>query len=51
VEIKIYTVGAPRYRIDVSAEDYKTAEKILMQVVKQAEATARKLGVQFEFKR
>lgn len=51
VEIRIYTVGAPRYRIDVSAEDYKTAEKILMQVVKQAEATARKLGVQFEFKR
>jgi translation initiation factor 2 subunit 1 len=51
VEIRIYTVGAPRYRIDVSAEDYKTAEKILMQVVKQAEAIARKLGVQFEFKR
>lgn len=51
VEVKVYTVGAPRYRVDVIADNYKTAEKILGQIAKQAEATAKKLGVQFEFKR
>jgi translation initiation factor 2 subunit 1 len=31
---KIYTLGAPKYRIELTAEDYKKAEQALDQVVK-----------------
>ncbi len=32
-EIKIYTVGSPRYRIEVSASDYESAEELLKRAV------------------
>lgn len=51
VEVKIYTIGAPKYKVEVVAGDYKTAEKALAQIVKNAESVARKLNVEFEFKR
>jgi len=51
VEVRVYAVGAPRYRVEVTADDYKTAEKVLSQAVQSAESIAKKLGVQFEFKR
>lgn len=35
-EIKIYTIGAPKYRIDVSASDYESAEDLLNRAVEEA---------------
>jgi len=35
--INLYTLGAPKYRVEVTAEDYKKAELALDRVVKQAE--------------
>jgi len=32
--VKIYTLGAPKYRLELTAEDYKKAEQALEQVVK-----------------
>ncbi len=51
VDVKLYTVGAPRYRIDVIAYDYKTAEKVLAKALEAAEAVAKKLGVEYSFTR
>ncbi len=35
--INIYTLGSPKYRVEVTAEDYKKAEVALDRVVKQTE--------------
>jgi len=35
--ISLYTLGSPKYRVEVTAEDYKKAELALDRVVKQAE--------------
>jgi len=51
VSIRVYTVGAPRYRIEVEAYDYKTAEKALSEALQAAEETAKKLGVEYSFTR
>ncbi len=51
VKIRIYTLGAPRYKIEVEANDYKTAEKALASAVKKAEETAKKEKALFQFKR
>jgi translation initiation factor 2 subunit 1 len=37
--ISIYTLGSPKYRVEVTAEDYKKAEFALDRVVKNAEKT------------
>ena len=37
VDTNIYTLGAPRYRIEVNAEDYKRAESALDRIVKFVE--------------
>ncbi|RLI08815.1 translation initiation factor IF-2 subunit alpha, partial [Candidatus Bathyarchaeota archaeon] len=38
VEVSIYAVGAPRYRVEVRAEDYKKAEAALKVMIQAAEA-------------
>jgi len=35
--VNIYTLGAPKYKVEVTAEDYKKAEFALDRIVKQAE--------------
>ncbi len=35
--VNIYTLGAPKYRVEVTSEDYKKAELALDHIVKQAE--------------
>jgi translation initiation factor 2 subunit 1 len=35
--VNIYTLGAPKYRVEVTAEDYKKAELALDRIVKHAE--------------
>ncbi|GAB6148297.1 translation initiation factor IF-2 subunit alpha [Stetteria hydrogenophila] len=51
VKVRIYTLGAPRYRIDLTGHDYKILEKALAQAVEKARETAEELGVTFKFER
>ncbi|RUM33125.1 MAG: translation initiation factor IF-2 subunit alpha [Archaeoglobus sp.] len=44
VEMKLEYVGAPKYRIIIEAEDYKTAEKVLKKVTGAVLKTIKKLG-------
>ncbi len=50
-KIKVYTVGAPRYKIEVIADDYKTAEKVLAEAIERARKVAEKEKALFQFKR
>jgi translation initiation factor 2 subunit 1 len=51
VEVGIHYVGAPRYRVTVVAEDYKTAEQELKDVVETMSAKIVKSGGTANFKR
>ncbi|MCE4603022.1 MAG: translation initiation factor IF-2 subunit alpha [Desulfurococcales archaeon] len=51
VSIRIYTVGAPRYRIDVQGHDYRDLEEALSKVVDRANSLARELDVESSFER
>lgn len=51
VEIKMYTVGAPRYKVEVIAGDYRTAEEALKKITTQIESFSRENGLIFSFKR
>ncbi len=42
--VDIYTIGAPKYRIEVIARDYSEAEKILQDAVNEALNSIRNLG-------
>ncbi len=48
---RIYTLGAPRYVVEVEATDYKTAEKALADAIKTAQDVAKELQVTFQFER
>jgi translation initiation factor 2 subunit 1 len=50
-KIRIYAVAAPKYRIEVQAEDYKKAETVLRDAVDKVIATITKAGGQGSFKR
>ncbi|MEB3816389.1 MAG: translation initiation factor IF-2 subunit alpha [Desulfurococcales archaeon] len=49
--VRIYTVGAPRYRVDLISHDYRIIERALKKLIEEAERNARKLGVDFSFER
>jgi translation initiation factor 2 subunit 1 len=51
VTINIYTIGAPRYKIEVEARDYKEGEKFLKDAASAAIASIEKEGGTGEFKR
>ncbi|AEA47042.1 translation initiation factor IF-2 subunit alpha [Archaeoglobus veneficus] len=51
VNMKIEYVGAPRYRVIIEAEDYKTAEKVLKNVTSSVLRTIKKLGGEGNFVR
>lgn len=51
VEVKVEYVGAPRYRIVVTAEDYKVAEKTLKKIVDTTTREAKKLACECKFVR
>ncbi|AFH43078.1 translation initiation factor IF-2 subunit alpha [Fervidicoccus fontis] len=46
--VNIYTIGAPKYKIEVISEDYKSAERIINSILEKAEKDAQKLKVNFE---
>jgi translation initiation factor 2 subunit 1 len=50
-DVKVYVIGAPRYRIEVSANSYKEAEKRLDMAVNTALSTVKAAGGEGEFKR
>ena len=49
--INISTMGAPRYRIDLTAEDYKKAELALDKTVSSIETNWEKVEGTFNFMR
>lgn len=49
--VRVYVVAPPRYRIEVSAEDYKKAERILEKATETALKHVAKVGGQGVFKR
>lgn len=51
VKIRIYTEGAPRYKIDLRAPDYKVAEKSLKEIVNRIVNVAKKNNCLITFKR
>jgi len=51
VDVSLHYVGAPRYRVTVVAEDYKTAEQELKEVVETMSAKIKKSGGTANFKR
>ena len=51
IEIKIHYVGAPKYKITVTAEDYKTAEQEMKDSVQRISASVEKHGGSASFKR
>jgi translation initiation factor 2 subunit 1 len=44
--VRVYAVGAPKYRVEVTAKDYSEAENVLKQVVDEALATITEVGGQ-----
>jgi len=51
VKTRIYTEGAPRYKIDLEGPDYKIVEKVLSVMLKTMEERAKQYGCSFSFKR
>jgi translation initiation factor 2 subunit 1 len=51
IEVQVYVVAPPKYRVVVSAEDYKRAESVLKKVTEKAIETIQKLGGKGSFKR
>ncbi|MCS7385685.1 MAG: translation initiation factor IF-2 subunit alpha [archaeon GB-1867-005] len=51
ISFRIYTVGSPRYRIDITARNYQIAEAAMESIVKAALNTIKKLGGQGSFTR
>ncbi|HDJ89371.1 MAG TPA: translation initiation factor IF-2 subunit alpha [Thermoprotei archaeon] len=51
INVKIYTQGAPRYKIDLIAPEYKTAEKVLEEIVNEVVEYARENECNVRFER
>ncbi len=49
--VNVYVIGAPKYRVEVSAKNYKEAEKVLQDVVDTAMASMKDAGGYSTFKR
>jgi len=50
-EVNLYTLGAPKYRIEVTSADYKKAESILERIVATVQASWSSHDGRFSFKR
>jgi len=51
VKVKVYTIGAPKYRLDLIGPDYKTLENILSKITNKASKYAKELNLQFSIER
>ena len=50
-KIEISYIGAPKYRLSIIAQDFKTAEKILKPIIEKIEKDTKKQGGEFKFTR
>jgi translation initiation factor 2 subunit 1 len=50
-DVKIYVTGAPKYRVEVSAKNYKEAERLLEKVVNTTFETVKAAGGDAKFTR
>ena len=50
-KIEISYIGAPKYRVGIIAQDFKTAEKILKPILENIEKSTKKQGGEFKFTR
>ena len=50
-KIEISYIGAPKYRVGIIAQDFKTAEKILKPILEKIEKDTKKKGGEFKFTR
>lgn len=51
MKVGIYTVGAPRYRVEVTVKNYKDAEKLMAEISEYALREIEKAGGEGQFKR
>ena len=51
VNTRVYTLGAPRYVVEIEAPDYKIAEKAMEAIVKHVMSLSKKLGIEARFER
>jgi translation initiation factor 2 subunit 1 len=51
IKVRLYTIGSPRYKIELEGYDYKTLEKALAAAISEGEKVAKSLGVEFSFTR
>jgi translation initiation factor 2 subunit 1 len=45
VKVSLYTIGAPRYRVEIEAYDYKTAEKAFSIINEALKSLAQNMGI------
>jgi len=50
-EVKMYTVGPPRYRVEIKGRDYKIVERALKEIVDGVLDKAKELNCEVSFKR
>ena len=50
-KIEISYIGAPKYRLKIIAQDFKTAEKILKPIIEKIEKDTKKQGGEYKFTR
>jgi translation initiation factor 2 subunit 1 len=51
VKVRIYSVGSPRYRIDLQSHEYKIIERVLAKAIEEGRRVANELEVGFAFER
>jgi translation initiation factor 2 subunit 1 len=51
VKVDVYSLGSPRYAVEVTARNYKDAEKTMKELSEFAQVEMRRLGCQGEFRR
>ena len=51
VSIKAYTIGAPRYRVEVNAPNYKVAESVMKEITDKVTEYITKMGGEVKFYR
>ncbi len=51
VNVRFYTMGAPRYKIDIEALNFKAAERVLKEILRSIEAEAKREKCSFSFER
>lgn len=51
IDVEIYYIGAPKYRVEVTAQSYKTAENAMQRAVQMMIEAVQKAGGKGEFKK